>query len=245
MSRHSVLRYLFATPQRRDDALNLRAWFAFYVVYLAVLCFMSNWGYLRYADTQVPWAWAVWLLGLYMFYFSLACTYIPFPTVPAILFLASPVGGLTALGPVWRVVAVAGLGSLATAVSHTNEYHVLSYLLRLGKVHRIKETRVYLWAERYFKIWPFMLLVVFNVIPFPADPARWLAILSRYSRRRYFLSQWIGRFIRYAAMAAAAASLKFNVFQILLITVLLILLSLVGVLVQRTRQRPVQDPRPT
>lgn len=212
-----TVRYLIATPQRMDDGLHMRRWFAFFCLFLAAVALASNWGLSCYSDSGTPWGRTIWLLCLYVFYFAIACTYVPLPTVWFVLFLASPVDGLTMLPTPARIFAVAAIGALATAVSHVNEYHTLAYLLRLGKVHKIRETRVYHWAEGQFKIWPFMLQVTLNIVPVPADPIRWLAILSGYPLIKYFLAQWLGRFIRYGIMAGMAVWLGLNLKQIAMI----------------------------
>jgi membrane protein YqaA with SNARE-associated domain len=240
LSGNSVLRYLIATPQRRDDGLNLRAWFAFYVLYLAGICCMAHWGFAAYA-AGAAWGKTVWLLAVYIFYFSVVCTYIPLPTLWLILLLASPAGGLTALDQFWRVIAVTACGSLATGISNTNEYYFISYLLRLGRIHRIRETKVYQWAREQFHYRPFLILVLFNILPMAVDPARWMAIISRYSRPRFFLAQWLGRFIRYIVFALCGAWFQVTLLQSLLVTVVVTLCSAVIMLVQRIRQRRVQD----
>jgi len=239
----TFLRYIFATPQRKDDNLNMRAWFIFYVLYMAIVCVISQWAFTRYFEGNQAWAQTVWYLGLYVFYLSLACTYVPLNTGIAVLFLASPTGGLTVLSPFWRIIAVAGLGAMATGVAHTNEYHMIAYLLRLGKVYKIKETRVYRWAEKYFKLWPFMLLVVFNIVPIPADPPRWLAIMSGYPLPKFFLAQWVGRFLRYTALAVVAEYLQLTLMQIIGICILLVAISIAGVVVQRFRRQKVEVTR--
>jgi membrane protein YqaA with SNARE-associated domain len=238
----NVVRILFATPQRKDDRLQMRAWFVFYLAYMIAVCFISNWGFLNSANLDRPWAKSVWFLGLFVFYFSLACSYIPLPTAWLVLLLASPSGGLTFLPPFWRVLAVAGLGALATGVSHTNEYHVLVYLLRLGKIHLIKETRIYRWAEKQFKTWPFGLQFLFNVLPVPADPSRWLAALSGYPLPKFFCAQALGRFVRYGALAFVAESLKLTLVQVIIISAALVVLSFAAVTIQKLRQKKEAEP---
>jgi surface polysaccharide O-acyltransferase-like enzyme len=85
------------------------------------------------------------------------------------------------------------------------------------------------------------LLVIFNVLPLPADPIRWLAIISQYSLTKYFLAQWVGRFIRYAILATVAKSLKLTFVQIIIICTALFVISGLIALVQRFRQRGVES----
>ncbi|NLE30569.1 MAG: hypothetical protein GX629_12965 [Phycisphaerae bacterium] len=211
------MRYLIATPQRTDDGLHMRRWFAFFCLFLAAVTIGSHWGFSCYSTGGGEWGRTIWLICLYVFYFAIACTYVPLPTVWFVLFLASPNDGLTMLPTGMRIFMVAGVGAFGSAVSHLNEYHTLAYLLRLGKAHKIRETRVYRWSEKQFQTWPFMLQVVLNIVPVPADPVRWLAILSGYPLGKYFLAQWLGRFVRYGIMAGMSVWLGLNLKQIAMI----------------------------
>jgi len=236
----SLLRLIFATPTVKRDRLNLRLWFAVFCFYLAAVVVLSLWAFQVYSRTHSHGHWLLWLLGLYVFYFSLACSFVPIPTSWFVLFLASPAGGI-GLDPVLRVVIVAATGAFATAVSHVNEYHLICYLLRLGKMHRVKETRIYLWAERIFEQFPFLLQFTFNVVPVPADPVRWLAIMYGYPLGKFFLAHWLGRFVRYGLMALAAEILKLTIIQIAVIQIVLLAIPvarIIGRRIQASRQPP-------
>lgn len=231
------LKFIFATPNTKRDRLNLRAWFALFCLYLTAVALISLWGFDRFSETGSAQGRMVWWLGLYVFYLSLACTFVPLPTSWFVLFLASPLGPLgLALGPIERVLLVAAAGAFATAVAHVNEYHLICYLLRLGRAHRITETRIYKWAERIFTLSPFLLQVSFNMVPIPADPARWLAIIHGYPLTKFFLAHWLGRFIRYGLMALVAEVLELSVVQIVVIQVLLLIIVVLKILLQRMRQ---------
>jgi len=219
-----LAKFIFATPNVKRDRLAMRKWFVMFCVYLAAVAAASLWGFNWYSTTGSSTGRTIWLFGLYVFYLSLACTFVPIPTSWFVLFLASPVGGV-AMWPAGRVLAVAAIGAFATAVAHINEYHVISYLMRLGKMDRVKRLRAYEWAERIFKLSPFLLQVTFNVIPIPADPARWAATIYGYPLGRFFLAHWVGRFIRYGLMAVAAEVIELTVVQIMLIQVALVVLA--------------------
>jgi membrane protein YqaA with SNARE-associated domain len=239
-----TVRYLIATPQRTDDGLHIRRWFIFFCLFLATTALLSHWGLSCYSDSGNQWCKMLWLLCLYVFYFAIACTYVPLPTVWFVLYLASPTDGLTMLPTAMRIFTVAGIGALATAISHLNEYHTLAYLLRLGKVHKIRETRVYRWAEGQFKTWPFMLQVALNIVPVPADPVRWLAIFSRYPLAKYFLAQWLGRFIRYGIMAGMAVCLGLNLKQIAMIQGALFVVAIGSFIIHRLTMKNGKTEKP-
>lgn len=226
-----------ATPNVKRDRLHMRVWFAVYCLYLAAVALGSLWALDQSARTGAAWSGTVWLLGLMVFYLSLASTFVPVPTSWLILLMASPAGGLV-MGPVWRVLAVASLGAMATAISHVNEYHLICYLLRLGKIHRVRETRAYRWAEGLFSGSPFLLQVGFNVLPLPADPARWMAIGCGYPLRKFFAAHWTGRFVRYGLMGLAAEVLSLTLWEIVGIQVVLLAIPAARIVVKRMTSRP-------
>jgi membrane protein YqaA with SNARE-associated domain len=216
------------------DRLNLRAWFALYCVYMTVVVLLSLWGCRSFTESGTTWGEVVCWVGMYVFYFSLACTFVPLPTSWFVLFLASPQGPLD-LNPIFRVALVAAIGGAATGIAHLNEYHVISYLLQLGKIHRVRETRIYIWAENIFKTSPFMLQMWFNVVPVPADPVRWLAIIYRYPRVKFFLAHASGRTIRYGVLAVAAVIFALSARQIVIIQMLLVILAIGKIFLPRLR----------
>jgi membrane protein YqaA with SNARE-associated domain len=238
-----IIQMFFATPQQRDDRLNMRAWFALFCSFLAAIALLSQWGFQHYSLNCADWARTLWLLGLYIFYFAIACTYVPLPTAWFVLFLASPTDGLIILPAGWRILAVAGLGAFGSAVSHLNEYHVIAYLLRLGKIGKLRQTKAYLWAHRHFQVWPFMIQVIFNIVPIPADPSRWLASMAGFPIPKFFLAQWLGRFIRYGILAVASVYLSLTLREIALIQVGLFAIAF-GTFIthqfRQKRQKPVE-----
>lgn len=230
----SLLRFIFATPAIKRDKVNLRLWFVCFCTYLTVVTAITLAGSHVYTDSGSTWGQLAWWLGLYVFYFSLACTFLPLPTSWFVLYLASPLGPI-AIEPILRVVLVAAIGAFGTAVANTSEYHLICYLLRFGRTSRVTETRIYKWAERIFKTSPFMLQTVFNVLPLPADPVRWLAIIYGYPVGKFFLAQWAGRFIRYGLMAFAAAVFELTLLQIVVIQCALVVAAILKIVLPRIR----------
>ncbi len=217
------IKILFA-KRSGGDGLDVRRWFWGYCSYLVVLAIVSSWSFSKYSVTGEVVYRMGWLISLYMFYFSVASTFVPLPTSWFVLFLCSPVGGLSFIDPIVRVVMVGGLGALSSAISHLNEYHFGNYMLRLGRLGLIRETKLYYWAVDVFKKSPFLLLLAFNVVPIPADPARWIAIISQFPKKWFFLAQWTGRFIRYSLMGVAAYVFKLTIVQIIAFQAVLLII---------------------
>ncbi|MFC1783056.1 hypothetical protein ACFL02_05670 [Planctomycetota bacterium] len=210
---------------RDEDGLNLRLWFIFYLIYLTTLVAMAVFSLQYYDQHSHNLALCGWLLALYLFYLSLCCTFFPAPTTWLVLLMASPIVGLIkppmlaqllhlSQPPAdWvvlltTILLVAGVGSLGTALANLNEYHLFSYLLRCHRVHKVRQTRLYLKTARYFDISPFSLTTLFSFLPLPVDIVRWLAITHRYRRDHYFLGNFLGRFCRYGMLAGAAGLCK-------------------------------------
>jgi hypothetical protein len=106
---------------------------------------------------------------------------------------------------------------LATAVANLNEYHVLTFLLRYRSVGRLRETRVYEVAARWFSVSPFWTITAFSFIPIPVDVVRVLAVAARYDRFRFGLAYFVGRFFRYGLFAWSSAGLNLSPLDIAVI----------------------------
>jgi membrane protein YqaA with SNARE-associated domain len=245
-----------------DDGINLRRWFVFFVIYSAVLTAVAL-GCLHFAGSgNYPLAQTIWLLALYLFYMSLCCTFFPAPTAWLVLLMASPVIGLVKPGlisqylPLEKIVAqwvaafvtvviVAMVGAAGTAIANLNEYHIFTFFLRLGRANRIRQTRLYQTASRWFSVSPFAIMTIATLVPIPVDIVRWLAITHRYSRAYYALASFIGRFVRYAVLAAAATCLRLDWLGIVIIQGSLIVLVLLRYLPRLLAYRKKVDQTST
>ena len=228
---------------QRQDSVNLRPWFIFYIIYLVILAALAICSLKYYDQNTSDLAWSSWLIALYLFYLSLCCTFCPAPTAWMVLLMASPIiqiikpQTLTNLfhlsAPpsdnliiLTTILTVASLGALASALANLNEYHIFTYLLRCHRVKEIRSNRFYQKAACYFDLGPFILTTLFSFLPIPIDVVRWLAITHCYRRDYYFLANFLGRFFRYAVLAATAGFLKLGWFGIAAIQLGLIALIL-------------------
>ncbi|MBN1435504.1 MAG: hypothetical protein JW936_00390 [Sedimentisphaerales bacterium] len=227
-----------------EDGFNLRLWFGVFLGFLALLAGVTL-AALRFDDGGTFWPERIWLLALYLFYMSLCCTFFPAPTAWIVLLMASPMFGLVSPGVleehfgigaeiagVWAavltIVVVAAVGALGTAMANLNEYHIFTYLLRFGKVSKLKETGWYQTAARYFNASPFMLIAVVSFLPIPVDVVRWLAISNRYNRILFVWANFLGRFLRYGIFAATAFYFDLRLFGIIAVQAGMIGLMLIG-----------------
>ncbi len=241
---------LFVPPDSRDDGLNLRLWFVGFVAWLVMLCVVAGFGLVAYeAGSRL--GMGIWLIALYMFYLSLCCTFFPAPTTWIVMTLASNYVAAE-LGlqhhPVGRMMVVAGVGALCTAMANLNEYHIFTFILRYGGVARIRRTRFYAVAARWFGIRPFWTIVLFSFIPIPVDILRWLAITYRYPRLPFFFAYYLGRWVRYAGLAGVTIWGQLRWYHILIVQGVLAVTALIKIVQQVIRQRrlghldPVEEP---
>jgi uncharacterized membrane protein YdjX (TVP38/TMEM64 family) len=122
-----------------------------------------------------------------------------------------------------------------------NEYHVFVYLLRKHRVARVRGTRLYQRASKWFGKSPFWILTLFSFLPIPVDVIRWLAITARYSRWRFFWASFAGRWFRYAICAFASLGLHMSTVQILALQGVLVAIALFRI-APRLRRKPATPP---
>jgi membrane protein YqaA with SNARE-associated domain len=87
-------------------------------------------------------------------------------------------------------------------VANLHDFHLFTLVLRHKHVARVRGTKFYDRAARWFSRRPFALLVIFNILPIPIDVIRMLAATYRYPLRPFAAANFIGRWIRYAVIAA-------------------------------------------
>jgi membrane protein YqaA with SNARE-associated domain len=194
------------------DRLSVRRWLTGYVVYLLALTVPAAVLLGQLGDRwrepftnprqffTAPAHFALKLL-VYAIYVSISCTMIPLPTGWLVAALATRDVALSASG--WTTtIVVASIGAAASMIANLHDYYVFTWILRYKSVARVRETKMYQKAEQWFARRPFTLLVAFNVLPIPIDVVRMLAATGRYPRRPFAAANFVGRWIRYAGIAA-------------------------------------------
>ena len=192
------------------DDVTVRWWFLFYVLFLIALAGPLG---LLLAGEKWRWTWrpdeigrqlqgmgpAIKLLA-FGFYVSLCGTFFPLPTNAMVAAVAARQTAVT--GELWStVLLVALVGAVASTVANLNDYHLMTWMLRNRRLARVRHTRLYDVSARWFARRAFLILVVFNVLPIPIDVVRMLATTYRYPRRLFAAANFIGRFVRYGAIA--------------------------------------------
>ncbi len=136
---------------------------------------------------------------------SCACQFVPIPIIPLFLWI----------GRTWNPFLVALVGSAATAVANLHDYHILTALLRVERIDRVRDAAWYRRAAEWWGRYPFWTLAVSNIVVLPVDVPRLLAISTRYSRPRFVLATLVGRYPRYLLLAGLGYQLKPSNRQIL------------------------------
>ena len=200
-----------AATRGAPDRRSLRVWLAIYAAWLAGLA-LPLWltararglllrGLLPHPDQLTAAGDQAVKLLVFALYVSLATTFVPLPTGPIVSALATRQAALSpSLGV--TVLLVASVGAVCSVMANLQDYHLFTWLLRSRRVAAIRSARLYQRAERWFQRRPFGLLVLFNILPVPVDVVRVLAASAQYPLRPFALANFLGRFVRYAVIAA-------------------------------------------
>lgn len=135
----------------------------------------------------------------FLTYMCMATTFFPLPTAALVSFVATNRGQIVE-SDLLNGLIVAGFGSLASTIANLTDYHVFIALLRNKRIARIRDTRMYHTAARWFAKAPFSIMVIFNIILIPVDIPRMLAAMYGYPRKLFAASNFIGRLVRYSTV---------------------------------------------
>lgn len=139
-------------------------------------------------------------------YLSMALTFFPLPTGALVSFVAAERGQIVP-SDLWNALIVATFGAMASTIANMTDYYFFLWLLRSRRVAKVRHTRAYQVAAKWFAKAPFRIMVVFNIILVPVDIPRILAAIYGYSRVRFAGANFLGRFFRYLSIAAVTVLL--------------------------------------
>lgn len=194
------------------DNVSVGRWLAFYVPLVLLAFGSAAWMLQRQGYSWAQWkshpvqvlheAPAVLKLLVLMAYLMLCCTFVPLSTGWIAAALAAREAGLA--GDAMTVGLLIGVvGAVASTIANLHDYHLVTWLLRRRSVARVRNTRLYNASVRWFAKSPFVILVIFNILPIPVDVVRILAVTYRYSRLPFAAANFVGRFVRYGVIAYA------------------------------------------
>jgi len=200
------------------DRLRVRRWLAAHAVYIlalvvAAILLLSSAGVswqsvLRHPIQTTEDAAAGPKLLLFCAYISLCCTFLPLPA-NAMVSAVSMQTFAPFPGSILATTAiVAAVGAWASMMANLLDFHLFTLVLRHKGIARVRHTRLYDKAARWFSRQPFLILIVFNILPIPIDVVRMLAATARYPLKPFAAANFIGRFFRYAVLASITFALK-------------------------------------
>ena len=199
------------------DRLSVKRWLAVYAVYMLALLVPaaillgrmgSSWreffgdpaGVTRDADAALK-------LLLFGAYISVCCTFLPLPANAMVSAVSIQEFAPYPDSILATTALVATVGAWASMMANLLDFHLFTVMLRSRRVARIRHTRLYQRSARWFARQPFAILVIFNILPIPIDVVRMLAATYRYGLGRFAAANFIGRWVRYAVLAAVTFSL--------------------------------------
>jgi ribonucleoside-triphosphate reductase len=151
----------------------------------ALLCTLLVWAFLAH--------W--WQLSLFFWYSIPGNSFVLLPHDPAVVYA----------GTLYPALLVAVVGGAATAIASAVDYWLIRRAFHSKTVGKVKETRLFRWAVRWFRWQPFLTIIVFALTPIPFYPIRVLAPAADYPAWRYVAAVVVGRIPRYYLIALGGA----------------------------------------
>jgi membrane protein YqaA with SNARE-associated domain len=142
------------------------------------------------------------LAGLYLL--ALYCvptnSIFPLPHEPGVLYFAQQ------YDPIW----IALVATASSVIMSFADYAMVGAWMRHPKLGAVQHTRIFKWAVRWMRRFPFAIVALFSAVPFlPISVIRILAPASGYSIWRYIAAQVVGRLPRFFALAWLGATIHF------------------------------------
>jgi len=177
----------------------MRLWFYAYVAALAacVLLFVSG-------AVKSPYNWFI----VYVAYLSLACNAFPLPTWWIVLFVGRELN---------HPIAAALLGAFGTMIANLNDYHFFYFWFRYDRVEALRRRPASRKLLDWFDRSPFLMVCAACFLPLPWDFIRIFAIAAGYSRPKFALASFLGRFARYLPLTWLACQLGISNLWIIII----------------------------
>jgi len=138
----------------------------------------------------------LFLLGLYCIPTN---SIFPLPHEPGVLYFAQ------FYDPLWIAIAA----TVASVIMSFADYAMVEAWMRHPRLGAVQHTRLFRWAVRWMKRWPFAIIVLFSLTPLPISVVRILAPASGYPVSRYIAAQIVGRLPRFFALAWLGAAVEF------------------------------------
>ena len=168
---------------RRLITLQLNKWWRAFLLALAAYAVIGVLTLVFAPDLA-----GVFLLGAYCIP---ANSVIPFPHEPAVLFFARFYDPLL-------IAVAATIGSIIASFA---DYAMVGAAMRHKALASTRQSRLFQWALRWMRRYPFAIIVLFSFTPLPISVVRILAPAIDYPIPRYIAAQLVGRLPRFYILA--------------------------------------------
>jgi ribonucleoside-triphosphate reductase len=168
---------------RRLITLQLNKWWRAFLLALAAYAVIGVLTLVFAPDLA-----GVFLLGAYCIP---ANSVIPFPHEPAVLFFAQ-------FYDPFMIAVAATIGSVIATFA---DYAMVGAAMRTRALASTRNSKLFQWAMRWMRRYPFAIIVLFSFTPLPISVVRILAPAIDYPIPRYIAAQLVGRLPRFYILA--------------------------------------------
>jgi ribonucleoside-triphosphate reductase len=189
---------------RRLILLRLNKWWRAFLVALAAYAVLGVLTLVFLPDLA-----GAFLLGAYCIP---ANSVIPFPHEPAVLFFAQFYDPL--------IVAIAA--TIGSIIATFADYAMVGAAMRTRALASTRNSRLFQWATRWMRRYPFAIIVLFSFTPLPISIVRILAPAIDYPIPRYIAAQLVGRLPRFFILALIGHAVHIPGWILLALVVVLI-----------------------
>jgi len=149
---------------------------------------------------------------------------------------------LMVFGRLYPPILVAALATAGTVAAEYVNYRLYVAMLSAPGLRRLPDTPVGRRVSAWFRVQPFLTLVLCALTPIPFWIARILASMTQYPMRRYLAAAALGRFPRQWFYAAAGLFLPLTNREILVIGLAATLVLAVPIMLQQRRAGTAVPP---
>lgn len=136
----------------------------------------------------------------------------PLPHEPGVLYFA----------PLYAPLAIALVATAASVITSFADYAMVEAAMRHPRIGAVQHTRLFRWAVKWMRRWPFAIVALFSLTPLPITVVRILAPASGYPIGRYIAAQIVGRIPRFYALAWLGQTVHFPSWVLVAMFVLLL-----------------------
>jgi len=156
---------------------------------------------------------SLWVLFFYCFPSELLIS--PFPHEPALLYF----------GKFYSPLIVASISVIGTVITEAINYSFFNYVIDIGPIKKVRETKSAKKVMRLFGKAPFFALFLAGLLPIPFYPFRILVVLARYPVLPYLLAVLLSKFPRFMVLSFVGQVIKIPDWLLAMLTVILIIAS--------------------